>query len=179
MSSQRPYGDRMTSRRPAITVSVIGVLAVVLYATLGAVQILVLNPLAAVPGKSIAEIRAGMSEAGEVIDTGMVLGIFGLGVLIALGVAALAIKDAAPARLTVLLYCAVLVMGAPAYFIASFGPGMSLADAYGISGGDYSPWARPLYVASLFALGTAITLAVTFAWSPRPAASAPAPAKRT
>lgn len=168
----------MSSRRPAITVSVIGVVAVVLYAVLGAVQILVLNPLAAVPGKSLAEIRAGMSEAGEAFDTGMVFAIFGLGILIALGVAVLAIKDAAPARLTVLLYCAVLVMGAPAYFIASFGPGMSLADTYPISGADYSPWAMPLFVTSLLALGVAIILAVTFAWSPRRVVAAPAPANR-
>jgi hypothetical protein len=45
-----------------------------------------------------------------------------------------------------------IVLGTPAYFFASFGPGMSLADTYPISGGDHSPWARPLYAASALAL---------------------------
>ncbi|MBO9627155.1 MAG: hypothetical protein J7484_12370 [Microbacterium sp.] len=150
----------MTSRRPAILVSVVGVVAVALYAAMAAVQILVLNPLAAVPGRTLLEIRAGMSDAGERIDVGMVLGILAVGVVIALVVAGLMIAARTPAVATAMPFLVVLVLGAPAYFFASFGPGMGLADAYGISGADYSPWAWPLYGVSVAAFVTFVVLAV-------------------
>ena len=54
---------------------------------------------------------------------------------------------------------ALLVLGAPAYVVASFPAGMSLADTYGISGGDHSPWASPLFATSLAALLLGIALA--------------------
>ena len=56
----------MTSRRSRILVSVVGVLAVTLYASFAAVQILVLNPLAAAPGLTLDDIRAlmGLVEVG-------------------------------------------------------------------------------------------------------------------
>ena len=55
-------------------------------------------------------------------------------------------------------YLVLLTFGAPAYFMASFGAGMGLADTYGISGADYSPWARPLYLVSLLSLLAALAI---------------------
>lgn len=50
--------------RPTLWICVAGVLAVTAYAALAAVQILVLNPLAAAPGGlSLDEVRAAMSNA--------------------------------------------------------------------------------------------------------------------
>lgn len=44
------------------------------------------------------------------------------------------------------------VLGAPGYFWASFDIGMGMADTFQINGGDYSPWAGPLYALSFAAL---------------------------
>ncbi len=49
-------------------------------------------------------------------------------------------------------YLALLVVGVAGYFVASFGPGMGLADTYGISGGDYAYGGAALGVVSLLAL---------------------------
>ena len=59
-------------------------------------------------------------------------------------------------------YLILLALGTPAYFIANFGPGMALADTYGIGGADASPWAVPLHVTSMLAV---IALAGLAAWN--------------
>ncbi|MFT4260477.1 hypothetical protein [Microbacterium sp.] len=157
----------MSPRRSSAVVSAVGVGAVVLYAAVAALQILVLNPLAAAPGRTLAEIRGEMSAAGETLNEGMALGILGVGVVIALVVAAISIRSSAPAALTAMLFCGVLTFGAPAYFAASFGAGMGLADTYGISGGDHAPWGGVLFAVSLLAFGAAVGLAVTVGRAPR------------
>ncbi len=45
--------QRRTMRMQTLWISIVGVLAVTIYAALAAVQILVLNPLAAAPGRSL------------------------------------------------------------------------------------------------------------------------------
>lgn len=126
---------------------------VILYAVWASIQILILNPLAAVPGKTLEQIRGDLASAGESFAEAYVIGVLLVGVaLAAITLVAIAIwKDATPASAT-LIYCGLLSFGAFGYFWASFGPGMSLADTYGISGGDASPWAVPLYVVSALAL---------------------------
>lgn len=67
-------------------------------------------------------------------------------------------------------FLALLMLGAVGYFVASFGAGMALADTFGISGADYSPWARPLYVVSaLAAVAIVVGGAVAVARSRHPA----------
>lgn len=61
---------------------------------------------------------------------------------------------------TAMMYLAMLFFGAPAYFVASFGPGMALADTFGVSGGDHALGARPLYAVSLLAFIGVVVLAV-------------------
>lgn len=52
-------------QRRTLLISIVGVLAVLAYAVLAALQILVLNPLAAAPGLTMDEIRFAMAEAGR------------------------------------------------------------------------------------------------------------------
>ncbi|CAD5141843.1 MULTISPECIES: hypothetical protein [Microbacterium] len=149
--------------RPTLWICVAGVLAVTAYAALAAVQILVLNPLAAAPGGlSLDEVRAAMSNAGESLMPQTVLGILGAGVCLGVGTAVVCLLTRAPAVVAGMTFLALLMGGAPAYFVASFGPGMGLADTFGISGADASPWALPLYaVSALSAVGVLVGAAVT------------------
>lgn len=149
--------------RPTLWISIAGVLAVTAYAALAAVQILVLNPLAAAPGGlSLYEVRAAMSNAGESLMPQTVLGILGAGVCLGTGTAVVCVVTRAHPIVPAMTFLAVLMGGAPAYFVASFGPGMGLADTFGISGADASPWALPLYaVSALAAVGVLIGAALT------------------
>lgn len=149
--------------RPTLWICVAGVLAVTAYAALAAVQILVLNPLAAAPGGlSLDEVRAAMSNAGESLMPQTVLGILGAGVCLGVGTAVVCLLTRAPAVVAGMTFLVLLMGGAPAYFVASFGPGMGLADTFGISGADASPWALPLYaVSALSAVGVLVGAAVT------------------
>lgn len=150
----------MTTRRSRILVSLIGVLAVTLYAALAAVQILVLNPLAAAPGLTLDDIRADLHGANESLGAEVVFFVLGIGVALAVAVAITVIVRSAPPRLAAMLFLSILTTGVIAYFIASFTAGMGLADTYGIGGGDHSPWSRLLYVTSLASLVAVVTLAV-------------------
>ncbi|TQL84496.1 hypothetical protein [Microbacterium saperdae] len=142
----------MKRRRQTVWISIVGVVAVTLYAAFAAVQILVLNPLAAMPGLTLDEIRGRMSGAGEAVGQPMVLGILGAGVVFAIGVAVVAIVRGAHPIVTTMCFLAVLAGGAPAYFVAAFGPGMALADTFMIGGGDASHWSLVLYVISVLSL---------------------------
>ncbi|KJQ55197.1 hypothetical protein [Microbacterium sp. SA39] len=134
--------------RHTFWISIVGVVAVTAYAALAAVQILVLNPLAAVPGMTLEEIRAEMAAAGENLGSGEVFFVLGIGVALAIGAAAVSIVTKAPPIVPGMTFLALLMCGTVGYFVASFGAGMGLADTFGISGADYSPWALPLYAIS-------------------------------
>lgn len=144
----------------------VGVLSVTLYAAWAAVQILVLNPLAARPGDTLAQVYADMVAVGETMPVVPTLIFLALGIAIAVVVAVLSIRSDVDATVAALLFLVVLALGTPAYFVASFSPGMYVADAFGVSGADGSPWAAPLYVVSLLASGAIIGLAVRLARRP-------------
>lgn len=159
----------------AVALAIAGTALVILYALWAGIQILVLNPLAAVPGSTLAQIRVDLENAGETFAEAYVIGILAVGVVLAaIALVSVALwKGATPAS-TALMYCGILALGAFGYFWASFGPGMSLADTYAISGGDVSPWALPLYIVSVLALmGAMLTLVVS---RPRPIARGVQPA---
>jgi hypothetical protein len=152
-----------------VLIACVGTLLVIAYAGLALVQILVLNPLAAAPGKMLDEIHADMALAGESLSTPMAIAVMSLGA----GLAVLTLillsrsRDTTPIAAT-LAYLLLLTLGAPAYFIAAFGAKMGLADTYLISGGDHSPWAIALYLASTLSfLGAATLGAVSITRSPR------------
>lgn len=144
------------ARRERVTtvwLAAVGTVLVLGYAALAVVQILVLNPMAAAPGIPLAQIYSDMAEAGETMNTWFVVVGMSIGPIVALAVLVVAVArhDITPVAVTV-SYLTLLTLGPLAYFVASFGPGMSLADTYGISGADYSPWAQPLFVTSAAAL---------------------------
>lgn len=105
----------------------------------GALHIWVWNPIAKVPGQSLDQIFATMVSVGEAPD---VVGVLVWAVLWGLVALALPVLSAIPRiapfftapRVVVL---GLLVIGGAAEFhvFAGFGMGMSLADAFGISGG--------------------------------------------
>lgn len=159
--------------RHTLWISAAGVLATIAYATLAAVQILVLNPLAAAPGLTLDEIRAEMSGAGESLGSGAVFFVLGIGVALAIGAAVVSIVTKAPPIVPGMTSLALLMVGAIGYFMASFGAGMGLADTFGIGGADHSPWALPLYaVSALSAVGVIVGGIVTAARNRAASASA-------
>lgn len=113
------------------------------------------------PGVGLGQIRADMDAANETLGAWWVLMTAGPAIAIALHVRAWQRPELQP-RMLASWYLVLLTLGTPAYFIASFGPGMALADTYGIGGADASPWAVPLYVTSLLAV---IALAGLAAWN--------------
>lgn len=139
------------------------------YAALAFVQIRVLNPLAAVPGKPLDDIWDEVAVSQGSADVVIVPSILVLGPLLAVALLVCAMRWLRDEpRLVAASYLGLIVLGAPAYFIASFSPGMNLADTFLINGGDYSPWAQPLYLASAVALVLLIGLgAATFVGASR------------
>lgn len=128
-----------------------------------------LNPLAAVPDASLGAIYAEMDAVGETMPIWMALGWLGLGVALAVVVAVVSVRSRLRAMHAALLFLIVIAFGAFGYFAASFGPGMSLADAFMIGGGDHSSGSVVLYVVSLLAAGSAIGLTVRLSIQGRPA----------
>ncbi|GAA1660852.1 hypothetical protein GCM10010977_25440 [Citricoccus zhacaiensis] len=126
-------------------------LVVVAYATVAALQILVWNPLAAVPGMTLGQIRHAMEEANEALHIAPVIIVLGLGVLLTAVLVTWMVRAGGAAVHVVLLGLALVACGAPAYFVASFNAGMSLADAFAISGADVAPWGGVLLQISLVA----------------------------
>lgn len=150
-----------SSRRAAVLTAVIATVVVFAYAAVAVTQILVLNPLAAVPGSTLDQIHAGLAAAGESLGTPMVILFMSIGPIGALALLILTLRGpAVPPRIVAVSYLMLLAIGAGAYWIASFGAGMALADTFSINGGDYSPWAWPLYVVSLLAAAALVAIAV-------------------
>ncbi|WP_313823711.1 hypothetical protein, partial [Citricoccus sp.] len=105
-----------------------------------ALQILVWNPLAAVPGMTLGQIRHAMEEASEALHLAPVIIVLGLGVILTAILVTWMVRAGGAAIHVVLLGLALVACGALAYILASFNAGMSLADAFAISGGDVAPW---------------------------------------
>ena len=158
-----------TMQRRTLWIAIAGVLAVVAYAALAAVQIFVLNPLAAAPGLSLDEIRFEMLGAGESLMPVQASVILGVGVALAVMLAVVAVRTGAHPLVPAMGFLALLMLGAIGYFAASFGAGMALADTFGISGADYSPWARPLYAVSALSAVALVAVGVVAGVRRRPA----------
>jgi hypothetical protein len=156
----------MTAPRPRSARGVIlagaGTLVVIAYAAFAALQILVLNPLAAVPGKTLGRIVDETDAAGQPLGQAYTIAVLSVGVLLAVVMCVLsATRWSRQPRVIAAVYLGLLAAGAPGYFYASFGPGMSLADTYFITGGDHSPWGAVLYAVSGVSAVALVILAVT------------------
>ena len=137
-----------------MVVAGVGVLAVVVYAALLAVQELVLDPLAAVPGTPLATIYAHLDGQGFDVrsDVVGVVVIASIGVVLAIVVAVVTLWRRVEAHFVAVWFLGILAAGAVPAFAAGFQLGMDVADGYGIGGEDHTIWAGVLYVTSLVAL---------------------------
>ncbi|MDO5633784.1 MAG: hypothetical protein Q4G34_02765 [Micrococcus sp.] len=127
---------------------------VVLQVVVAGLQTFVLNPLAAAPeGMGLGEIYRVMRDVGEAPFVLMPLLILALGLLAAVALVFVSWRreEVDPLPVMALGFGAV-ICATPAYFLLSFNMGMSLADTFGITGGDHSPWAWPIYLASIAAI---------------------------
>ena len=146
--------------RGTTPIAIGGVIAVTLYAVAAALQILVFTPLAVAPGRSLAEIHAEMDAAGESLGEASTLVILGLGVAFAVITAVTIIRSRQRPAPAAIFMLALLIGGAPAFFIASFGPGMSLADTYFVSAGITLPGVLPFYTVSALAAVATVVVAL-------------------
>ena len=134
--------------RGRVAVALVGTSLVLAYATLAVVQILVLNPLAAAPGRTLSQVHRDLEAADQSLSPVFAVGIPALGVVLALALGVFGMRSRTSVFTLALGYLALLIAGTPAYFVASFGAGMSLADTYFIGGADHSPWSWPLHATS-------------------------------
>jgi len=115
----------------------------VLIVVAGALQILVWNPLAKVPGRGLDEIYAAMAAADESSSPLPVLiwACFSLAAAVVLSILCAVPMLAAllPSRRIVVLGLALVGGTAAVHSMASFGMGMALADTFVTTGGDASP----------------------------------------
>lgn len=164
-ASRRPSDPRAEAaahrRRQRTGLALAGLIALAVLCS--ALQIWVLNPLAAAPGgRSLGQVYADLGAAGELSGQwfGAVMHAAGLA---AAGVLAWFTLERYEVSRTVLAVAGgmLLALAAPAYWLSSFGMGMALADAYQIGGGDHSPFSWAVYLLAL--LGVAVLVRELFA----------------
>lgn len=157
----------MTSSASLATrlVGPIGAAAVVAYAAFAALQIQVLNPLAAVPGSTLHEIHAAVAQrdSADTMGWGLMIATLLIGPLIALVVATFGARGRLRAGTAAVIMLGLLTLGSPGYLIASFPAGMTLADTFMIGGADHAPWATILHAVSLLSLLALVGLLITLA----------------
>ena len=137
---------------PARLISLLGGAAVLAYAIFAALQIQVLNPLATVPGSTLQEIHAAVGQTADTMGWGLMIVILLIGPLLAVVVAIFTVRGRLSAGTALMIMLALLALGTPAYFMASFPAGMTLADTFGVGGADHAPWADILHAISLLAV---------------------------
>lgn len=140
-------------RRRAVQAALVGLCVVAGYAVVGALQILVWNPLAAVPGATLGEIHTELAQANETMAVPLVVAWAVIGTALAAVVLLAAWRGSiARVRGVVVLDLLILALGAPSHWFASFPAGMGIADAFATTGGDHTPWGMVLYGVSVAAL---------------------------
>ena len=119
------------------------------------------NPLAAVPGATLGQIRTNMTLANKPLVANGVVIWAAIGLALAAVVLVVTIVQHRRAvGPVVAAYLVLLVFAAPGHFFVAFGPGMSIADTFMISGGDHAPWGVVLYLVSAAALLALIALII-------------------
>lgn len=143
-----------------LAIALVGITLISVYALVAYLQIAFLNPQAAMAGMTADQIWAEVAASQGNTGLSSALIYLCLGPVLALTFAAVGVVWLSRSPLIVGgVYLLLLALGSPAYFVASFGPGMSLADTYGIGGADYAVWGVVLHVVSGIALVCSITLA--------------------
>ncbi|MCU1530840.1 MAG: hypothetical protein JWO49_411 [Arthrobacter sp.] len=150
-----------SQQRRAIFLAIVGLILIAAYVVAGTLQILVWNPLAAVPGATLEEIHAGLDQANESLAAPTVIAwaIIGFG-LAALVLLRALIRPKSRVKDVLALDLLLLVLAAPSHWFAAFPAGMGIADAFATHGGDHAPWGMVLYAISAVALA-ALALVAT------------------
>ena len=148
---------------------VAGMAIVVCYAAAMALTSVVWDPMNAVPNLSYAQIvatldRNGVSMVASVVAM-VAYSVVGIALALPVGISALAGRIGTWGASVWLL--AVIVCGAPAYFMSGFGLGMDVADTFGTTGGDHTPVGGILYLVSAAALVALCLLLVPGAYVAR------------
>ena len=141
-----------THRRSRVLTALAGLVVVTVYAVVALLQILVWNPEAAVPGLTAAEVWSEVGTANQGPPGAFVVAVIAAGPLLALVFVVVCALTDVGVWAVVSCYLGLLVAGVAGYFVASFGPGMGLADTYGITGGDYAFGGAALGLVSLLAM---------------------------
>lgn len=144
---------RNTGGRARTVVAVVGLLVVTVYAALLALNALVLDPLGAVPGRTLEQIYARVDVGNDLAqDIIGVLVVAGIGVGLALTAAIVGLASRLPATTIAVLHLGVLAAGALATFQSGYFLGMDVADSWPTDGGAHTIWSGVLYLTSLAAL---------------------------
>ena len=159
--------NTVTTRPPrSVQAGLLGLAGVALYATVGVLQVLVWNPMAAVPGETLGDIRAQLAQANAPLTGAAVVTWAIVGMLVSVVVLIFATTRASvTTELVVAATLVLLVFVAPGHIFVAFGPGISIADTFGVSGADHAPWGGVLYLVSGFALAGLIVLIIRAARS--------------
>lgn len=154
------HGGNVPKRRAVIAAGV-GSAALAAYSIAGALQTLVWNPLAAVPGATLGEIYTALDDAGESLGAPRVIAWSVVGAALAAVALTAAILTKAPRASDVVAgYLALIVLAAPSHWFVPFTGGMGIADAFATSGGDHAPWGGLIYTGSGLALLALLGMAV-------------------
>ncbi|GAB3305015.1 hypothetical protein GCM10027427_33680 [Pseudoclavibacter terrae] len=156
---------RMSVEKPsrsaaAIVVGCVGFLLVTGYAVFGMLQVLVLDPLAAVPDMTLEEIYLHAARSNETIHVWVVAMLLGPGLLLGLGSLVLSCRRGATWVQSAAVAAGLLFLGGFPFFWAWFGVGMNVADAFGTSGGDHTGWGAVMWATSGCAALVLLLLAV-------------------
>lgn len=142
---------------------VLGTAAIVVYSVLGA---FLMNNWAVVAASGIPldATIAELSAAGQPLDVvgGIVFAAIGAMLALAWGAMALLKRGAMPGWAAFVTWCAIVAMGAPAYFFGAFGNLNSVGDViYGWDSDAANGIAAPLYIVSgVAAMLATVTLVV-------------------
>lgn len=142
-----------SQQRRSVWIAIVGLVLVAAYAVAGTLQILVWNPLAAVPGATLEEIHADLDQANESLAAPTVIAwaIIGFGLAAIVLLRAL-VRPESRVKDVLALDLLLLVLAAPSHWFAAFPAGMGIADAFATHGGDHAPWGMVLYAISAVAL---------------------------
>jgi hypothetical protein len=176
-------GGRLASRSARVAGAVVVPLAALAVAALGLAHVFVWNPLAKLPGMTLAEIYAGLAAAGEMPIGGPTGWVVVVGILVGVVSAAYALFALAPVRAwrrhrtrRRLVALGLLVVGGVVtlVFVPGFSMGMGIADAFATSGGDAASTGGVLAIVGMLAF--AGTIVVSFVRvEPGPPEGAPVP----
>lgn len=135
-----------------VVVALGGISAVATFALVLTLQTLVWSPMGAAPHLSYVQLLDALAQHGETLPFAWVVGAGLLGVTLSIALAIVSVALRWRPLTVAAGQLGLLVLGAPAYWVASFPAGIAVADGLQTYGGDHAPGGRLLYLVSLTAV---------------------------